>query len=167
MLGARQVDLAALYREVGRRGGAGAVTERKQWKAVARALGREESAKAAATLRSTFDAFLGSYARRCAANSSGMLRPRKTRLFRVGAKLSRKCLKRQWCIGSMSTGPCLQTHHAAIYDAGGCGACPYSVSPSLQPFHPAPTPVLPHSTSVGCKQLAMFVMLSSHHTSVL
>ena len=68
MLGARQVDLAALYREVGRRGGAGAVTERKLWKAVARALGLEESAKAAATLRSTFDAFLGSYARRCAAS---------------------------------------------------------------------------------------------------
>lgn len=68
MLGARQVDLAALYREVGRRGGGGAVTERKLWKAVARALGLEESAKVAATLRSTFDAFLGSYARRCAAS---------------------------------------------------------------------------------------------------
>ncbi|KAK9835951.1 hypothetical protein WJX81_000786 [Elliptochloris bilobata] len=58
----RNIDLAALYREVGRRGGADAVTAHTGWKAIARALGLEESAKAAATLRSTFEAFLGGYA---------------------------------------------------------------------------------------------------------
>lgn len=33
-MGGRQIDLAALYREVGRRGGAEAVSNRKWWKAV-------------------------------------------------------------------------------------------------------------------------------------
>ena len=64
VLGNRPVDLSSLYREVGRRGGADVVTERKLWKAIARALGLDESAKVAATLRSTFDALLASYARR-------------------------------------------------------------------------------------------------------